>query len=282
MKAPAFDYLRPSSLDDAIKLLGAHPDAKLIAGGQSLLASLNLRLSQPSHLIDIGRLAELRGISVNGGVLRIGALTRHAETMASPEIAAHAPLLTQAIHHVAHAAIRSRGTFGGSLANADPAAELPACVLALNATLVARGPSGERRITADDFFTGLFETALAPDEILIAIDIPVATPDGVHGFQELARRSGDYAIVGLAAAGKRSGTHLSELRLGWFSVGTKATLAPKAAAALIGPAASLARASEMLAEDLEPHDDLQASGATRMSLARVLLKRVITAMEVAA
>ena len=282
MKAPAFDYLRPDSLDQAIAMLAELPDAKLIAGGQSLLASLNLRLSQPSHLIDIGRLAELRGVSVNGGVLRIGALTRHAETMSSPDIAAHAPLLTKAIHHVAHAAIRSRGTFGGSLANADPAAELPACVLALNATLVARGPSGERRIKADAFFTGLFETALAPDEILITIEIPVATPDSVHGFQELARRSGDYAIVGLAAAGRRSGAHLAELRLGWFSVGAKATLAPKAAAALIGPSASLAHAAELLAEDLEPHDDLQASGATRLSLARVLLKRVITAMGIAA
>ena len=263
-------------------MLGQHPDSKLIAGGQSLLASLNLRLSQPSHLIDIGRLAELRGISVSGGVLRIGALTRHAETMASPEIATHAPLLRDAIHHVAHAAIRSRGTFGGSLANADPAAELPACVLALDATIIARGPAGERRIKATEFFTGLFGTALAADEILTAIEIPAAQPDSVHGFQELARRSGDYAIVGLAASGKRQGTQLTALRLGWFSVGTQALLTPKAAAALIGPGGNLARASELLAEELEPSDDLQASAATRLSLARVLLKRVIAAMGIAA
>ena len=274
MKAPAFEYLRPTSVTEAIAMLGQHPEAKLIAGGQSLLASLNLRLSQPSHLIDIGRLPELRGIAVQGGVLRIGALTRHAETMAAPEIATHAPLLKAAIHHVAHAAIRTRGTIGGSLANADPAAELPACALALDATLLITGPGGERREKAVDFFTGLFGTTLAPDEILTAVEVPLAAANAVHGFQELTRRSGDYAIVGLAAQGLRGTTGLSALRLGWFSIGSKATLTPNAAACLLGPAPSLERAAEALAGELEPHDDLQANAATRLTLARVLLRRV--------
>jgi len=278
VKAPAFEYLRPASLNEALALLGQHPEAKLLAGGQSLLASLNLRLSQPSHLIDIGRLPELRGITVTRGVLRIAALTRHVELMASPEVAAHAPLLTAGVHHVAHPAIRTRGTIGGSLANADPAAELPACILALGARLEIAGPSGSRRVAAADFFTGLFGTALEPTEILTAVEIDLPASGSIHGFQELARRSGDYAIVGLAAQGQLSGLGFAALRLAYFSVGSRTTLATNAAAALIGPTASLDRATAALAHDLEPHDDLQANAATRLHLARVLLRRVIGSM----
>lgn len=282
MKAAAFDYVRAQSLAEALDLLGRHgPQAKLLAGGQSLLPALNLRLSAPSILIDISRIEALRGIAVGPHGLRIGALTRHADLLSSAEIANHAPLLARAIAHVAHPAIRSRGTIGGSLANADPAAELPACALALQARLVVQGANGERIIAADDFFTGLFETALAPDEILTAIEIPPPAANAVCGFQELARRSGDYAIVGLAAQGRHTGAGLSDLRLGYFSIGTKAMLAPRAAAALVGQAldaTSLARADAALAEDLDPHDDLQACATTRLRLARVLLRRVVTSM----
>lgn len=281
MKAPAFGYLRPASLAEALALLQSHPDAKLLAGGQSLLPALNLRLSQPSHLIDIGRLAELRGISVQQGRLRIAALTRHAELQASPLIAQAAPLLHAAIQHVAHPAIRSRGTIGGSLANADPAAELPACALALRARIDVLGPGGARSIQACDFFTGLFETALGSDEILTAVEIDTASEGAVFGFQELARRSGDYAIVGLAAAGRVEGGALAELRLAYFSVGATAILATNSAACLLGTAAdpaSLARAEAALAQDLDPPDDLQASSATRLHLARVLLRRVVSSM----
>jgi len=282
VKAAAFDYVRAQSLAEALDLLGRHgPQAKLLAGGQSLLPALNLRLSAPSILIDISRIEDLRGIAVGPHGLRIGALTRHADLLSSAEIANHAPLLARAIAHVAHPAIRSRGTIGGSLANADPAAELPACALALQARLVVQGANGERIIAADDFFTGLFETALAPDEILTAIEIPPPAANAVCGFQELARRSGDYAIVGLAAQGRHTGAGLSDLRLGYFSIGTKATLAPRAAAALVGQAldaTSLARADAALAEDLDPHDDLQACATTRLRLARVLLRRVVTSM----
>ncbi len=261
MKASAFDYVRPDTLDEAISLLARHGGAaKLLAGGQSLLPALNLRLSAPELLIDIGRLAALRGIALAGATLRIGAL---------------APLLADALAHVAHPAIRSRGTFGGSLANADPAAELPACVLALQGRMIAQGPNGERTIPARAFFTGLFETALALDEILTAVEIDL-TPGAVHGFQELSRRSGDYAIVGLAAHGHVTGARFTDLRLAWFAVGTKATLAETAAAAVM--AGSWDEAAAVLAQDLEPHDDLQANAATRLHLARVLLRRVAGGM----
>jgi carbon-monoxide dehydrogenase medium subunit len=275
VKAAAFDYVRARSVAEALELLVRHGDgAKLLAGGQSLLPALNLRLSAPEILIDISRLDELRGITVTPAGLRIGALTRHAELQQSPLIAEHAPLLAQAIAHVAHPAIRSRGTIGGSLANADPAAELPACALALQARLVLRSPRGERLITADNFFIGMFATALEPDEILVAVEIDPRTEADIHGFAELARRSGDYAIVGLAAQGRATVGRIRELRLGYFSVGSKATLATRAAAVLIG-GGDIEGAASALADDLEPHDDLQASAATRLHLARVLLRRVV-------
>ena len=254
-------------------MLARHGDAaRLLAGGQSLLPALNLRLSAPALLIDIGRIPALRGIGVVGGALRIGAGATHAELAASPEVRRLAPLLCEAIRHIAHPAIRNRGTIGGSLANADPAAELPACALALQARIVAEGPDGCRSIAASDFFTGLFGTTLAPDEVLVAVEIDPA-PAATWGFAELARRSGDYAIVGLAAHGALPGA----MRLAYFAVGARATLAERAAAALArhgATPAGLAAAVEALGSDLEPHQDLQASAATRLHLARVLLRRV--------
>ncbi len=247
-------------------------EAKLLAGGQSLLPALNLRLSAPSVLIDIGRIEALRGIGVSGGVLRIGALTTHAELAASVDVARHAPLLTRAIAHVAHPAIRNRGTIGGSLANADPAAELPACALVLQARMLASGPAGARRIPAEGFFTGLFETALGADEILTGIEIDLV-PAARWGFAELARRSGDYAIVGLAAHAAPG----APPRLAYFAVGARAMLARRAAAALapgVTPA-TIDAAARALDEDLEPHADLLATAATRLHLARVLLRRVV-------
>ena len=174
MKASAFAYARATSVANALELLTAHGErAKVLSGGQSLLPAMNLRLVAPELIVDIGELAELRGIVVKGGVLTIGALTRHADLLKSPEIAAHAPLLTDAVAHVAHPAIRNRGTIGGSLAHADPASELPACMLTLGATIIARGPSGERRIAASEFFAGIYETALTPQELLVAVELPV-------------------------------------------------------------------------------------------------------------
>jgi carbon-monoxide dehydrogenase medium subunit len=278
VKAPAFDYVRARSLPEALGLLRRHGDeAKVIAGGQSLVPALNLRLLSPRLLVDIGGLPELKGIAAAGGRLRIGALTRHAELMDSPEVAAKAPLIAQGIRHVAHPAVRNRGTIGGSLANADPATELPACMLALRAEIVAAGPDGERRIKAEDFFTGLYETALAADEILVTIEVPAIRPDERCAFLELARRRGDYALVGLAAQGTVQDSALSDLRLAYFGVGAKPTLAAAAAARLSGPVtkAALAEAQGALAQDLDPQDDIQASAATRLHLAGVLLRRAV-------
>jgi carbon-monoxide dehydrogenase medium subunit len=279
MKAPAFDYARAASLTEALDLLRRHgPDAKIIAGGQSLVPALNLRLLAPSLLVDIGGVPELKGISLDAGSVRIGAMTRHAEIRQSPEIARHAPLLAEAIGHVAHAAIRNRGTIGGSLAHADPAAELPACMLALGATLIVAGPDGERSIAAGDFFRGLFETALQPDEILVRIDVPVIRPDERSAFREFARRSGDYAIIGLAAHARVGDDEITHLRLAYFGLGSKPTLAAAASQCFTGrpmTAATMSEAETALAIDLAPQSDLQASAETRLHLARVLLRRLV-------
>src|ERR1700722_10479898 len=214
MKAAAFSYTRATSVVNALELLAAHGDrAKVLSGGQSLMPAMNLRLISPELIVDIGEIAELRGIAVRGDILTLGALTRHVELLNSTEIATHAPLLTEAIAHVAHPAIRNRGTLGGSLAHADPAAELPACMLALDATIIARGPAGERRIPAEDFFTGIYETALSVGELLVAVELPVAQKNSTHFFCEFARRHGDYGIVGLAAQGGVAGEILTDLQL---------------------------------------------------------------------
>ncbi len=279
MKASAFSYARASSVVDALELLARHGDqAKVLSGGQSLMPALNLRLSAPELLVDIGAIDELRGISVANGVLRVGALTRHVDVLKSAEIAKHAPLLTEAIAHVAHPAIRNKGTFGGSLAHADPASELPACVLALDAVILVRSKDSERRIQAADFFTGIYETLLAPDELLVAVEIPVAKPNAVHFFHEYARRKGDYAIVGLAASGILSGDVLTELRLGYFAVGDRPMLAT-ATEHLTGrpvTASMLAGAKAALDAEFDPQEDQQASAGMRRYLARQLMARCVS------
>lgn len=281
MKASAFNYARASSVADALELLALHGDqAKVLSGGQSLMPALNLRLSAPSLLVDIGELDELRGVSVSNGILRIGALTRHVDVLKSPEIARHAPLLTEAIAHVAHPAIRNRGTFGGSLAHADPASELPACVIALDATIVVRGKDGERRIHAADFFTGIYETLLSPEELLVAAEMPVAKPNSVHFFHEYARRKGDYAIVGLAASGVLEHEVFTSLRLGFFAVGDRPVLAA-ASSCLTGKlmtAARLAEAQAALDDELDPQEDQQATVAMRRYLARQLMERCVVTL----
>ncbi len=282
MKAAAFDYARPATLDEALGLLRRHGDAaKIVSGGQSLVPALNLRLLSPEILIDIGRIDALRGITVEGGTVRIGALTRHVELMNSAPVAEKLPLVAEAIPHVAHPAIRNRGTIGGNIAHADPASEMPAVLQALDAVIVVRSADGERRIAAEEFFTGIYETALRADEIVTAVEVPAAKAGERFFFHEFARRSGDYAIVGLAVRMTVSGASASNVRLGFFAVGDKATLAEKAAAALsAGPvtAATVAAAQAALADDLTPQDDQQASAATRLHLARVVLGRAVAAL----
>ena len=279
LKAPSLAYLRASSLDQVFDALAEHgEEARILAGGQSLVPALNMRLSEPRLLIDINPLVALAGIEQRGTMLRIGALARHSVVGASPLVARLAPLIHQAIPHIAHPAIRNRGSFGGSLAQADPAAELPACVVALDAVLHLASRRGERVVAARDFFRGLYETALAPDEILTAIDIPVAPPGARSVFLELARRRGDYALVGLAAEARAGG-----LRLVFFGIGGKPVEAPAAAAALAAgiTAERIAAAQAALGRDLDPPGDLQADAATKLHLARVLLGRAARALAAA-
>ncbi len=279
MKAQAFSYLKAASLPAVFDALDQYgEDARILAGGQSLLAALNLRLASPGVLIDINGLAALSGIGIADNVVRIGALTRHRELERSPVIAQHLPLLHQAMPHVAHAAVRNRGSFGGSIAYADPAAELPACSVALDAQFVLASRAGERRVAARDFFRGLYETALQPGEVLVAGEFPAQAPGYRSAFGELARRHGDYAIAGLAAHGKCAARCLSDLRLVFFGVGTMPVVATAAAAALNGKPLSpeaVAKARAALAQDLDPAGDIHHSAATRMQLARVLLERVL-------
>ena len=280
MKASAFSYARATSVANALELLVAYGDkAKVLSGGQSLMPAMNLRLISPELIVDIGEITELRGIAVRCGVLSIGALTRHVDLLRSPEIAAHAPLLTEAVAHVAHPAIRNRGTLGGSLAHADPASELPASLVALNATIVVRGQTGERRIAAGEFFTGIYETALSARELLIAVEVPVAQKNSAHFFHEFARRHGDYAIAGLAAQAIVQAGLFTELRAAFFAVGDRPILA-KAATKLINvriTPAVLAEASATLGEELDPQEDQQASAAMRRHLAKILLARCASA-----
>jgi aerobic carbon-monoxide dehydrogenase medium subunit len=273
VKPAPFAYAKARSVEHAIELL-ARPDgeARLLAGGQSLIATLNMRLSAPKLLIDLNGVNGLSGITANNGMVEIGALTRHAEAERSADIARHAPLIALAMPHIGHAAIRNRGTLGGSIAFADPAAELPACMLALNAEFQITGPAGRRNVKADDFFKGLFETALGPHDVLTAIRLPAATKDTRMGFDEFARRHGDYAMVGLAASAKANGAGLSDVRLAYFGVGNTPVRARKAETALAS--GDIEAAVKALAADLEPHDDVQATGATKKHLAGVLLRRV--------
>ena len=281
MKAADFAYARATSVDDAVALLAAHGDrAKLLSGGQSLLPAMNLRLISPELVIDIGGIAELRSIAVTGDTVRIGALARHVDLQRSPEIAAHAPLLKEAVTHVAHPAIRNRGTIGGSLAHADPASELPACMLALDASFVVRSKTGERRIAAGDFFQGIFQTALSAEELLVAIELPMPPKNSAHFFHEFARRNGDYAIAGLAAQAKIDGGTFTHLRLAYFAVGDRPVLAG-AAKVLVGKVitvALLSEASEALGDELDPEDDRQASGGMRRHSAKVPLMRCVATL----
>jgi carbon-monoxide dehydrogenase medium subunit len=282
MKSAAFDYVRATSAQHALALLAEHgDDARLLAGGQTLLATLNMRLSQPALVVDIGGLKQLAGIAVEGGVLRIGALTRHVDVEESPLVARHAPLLAQAAPHIAHRAIRNLGTFGGALAYADPAAEWPACVLALDATLVLGSAGGERRVAAADFFQGLYTTARRDDELLLACEIPVVAAGERQHFDELARRHGDYAVAGLAARATVQGDRLADVRLAFLSLGDRPLRARKTEAVLAaGPLsdARLAEADAALRAELEPFADLTHSAAAKKQLAATLMRRAVAAL----
>jgi carbon-monoxide dehydrogenase medium subunit len=271
VKPAPFDYAMARSAEHAVELLGRE-GARVLAGGQSLIATLNMRLSHPSLLVDINEVAGLDRVARRNGHIEIGALVRHAQAERSAEIAQAAPLVARALPHIGHPAIRNRGTIGGSIAFADPAAELPACLLALDGEIDIAGPGGSRTVKADDFFHGLFDTALGPRDVLTAIRLPASTRDTRVGFAELARRHGDYAMVGLAAAARANGEKLTDVRLAFFGVDATPMRARQAEQALA--AGDVEAAVKALDQDLDPPDDIQATGAVKKHLAGVLLRRV--------
>ena len=285
MKARAFAYARPQTLEEAHAAFAeAAGDASYISGGQSLVPALAMRLQAPQLLIDLGSLAALRGVSFEGGVLRIGALTRHAETLSDPLIRAHAPLLSAAAPFVAHPAIRNRGTLGGSVALADPASEFPAMMLAMGAEMEIFGPEGRRRVPADEYFQDLYQTSIAPGEILVALHVPAAGPQHVCAFDEIARRRGDYAMVGGGIVAERVGDVFATMRIALFSVGPTPVRARNAEAVLIGHALDadvIAAAQRALDADIDPLDSEEVPAAMRRHLARVLLGRLLRKLEVA-
>jgi carbon-monoxide dehydrogenase medium subunit len=279
MKAASFDYVKPKTISQVIGLLQVHgDDARLLAGGQTLMATLNMRLSEPQWVIDITGIESLQGIRMQGDALRIGALVTHTEIEFSDLVAQHAPLLKAAAPHIAHRAIRNSGTWGGSIAYADPAAEWPTCLLALGGTVIAQGPQGERRIAADDFFTGLYSTALQPDELLIACELPLARPDHWFGFSELARRHGDYAIVGMAATARRDGSALRGLRISLLGLDATPLRARQTEALLEGRALNADLVTEAVAclrREVDPLPDLTNAPDTKRHLIGVLLQRML-------
>lgn len=259
VKAPAFAYAKPRSAGEAFDLI-ERPGARILAGGQSLIPSLNMRLAAPELLVDITALSELAGLQPVANALRIGALVTHAQIERSRQVAERVPLLAEAARHVAHPAIRNRGTLGGSLALADPAAEYPAVALALEAVIILQSRNGERRVPAERFFKGLFETDLRPGEIVAAAEFPLAERSV---FLELARRQGDYAIVGLAGV-VRGATK----RIAFLGAGATPVLAVQAS-----KQGTLEAAQKALEQDLQPPADLYHSPATKLHLAKVLLAR---------
>ena len=279
MKAPDFQYVKPKTVDECLALLAEHGDAAhVLAGGQSLMPLLNLRLAAPAVLIDINGLGDLGGIRESGDMITIGALTRHEQIAASPIVQRRLPLLAEAAPHIAHVAIRTRGTIGGSVAPADPAAEWPACCLALGAQIELASVRGRRRIVAADYFQGLYTTARESDELVAAIHFPVPAAGQVHRFREMARRHGDFAIAGLALVAARRGAALHDVRLALFGVADRPLLAPKAMAVIEGRALDakiIANARDALRAELDPPEDPAHPADYKRRVAGVLLERAL-------
>ena len=279
MKAPPFAYARARHLPEVFDLLEQHGDtAKILAGGQSLMPALNMRLSSPELLIDISRLHDHAGIRVRDGHVHIGALTTHTQIADSADIRKHLPLLSDAVQHIAHPAIRNSGTFGGSLAMADPAAEWPACCVTLDAQIVLASKSGTRRVAARGFFQGLYATAMQANEVLTEVVIPIPSAGYRHAFLELARRRGDYAIVGVAALAKITQGTLATLRLTFLGASEKPVFAERTSQIFVSKGfseTSLKEAQDALATELDPAADLYSSAATKLHLACVLTARAM-------
>ena len=281
MKPAAFEYHRPETLDQALELLAEHGDeAKILAGGQSLVPTMNFRLAQPEQLIDINRLSDLAFIREDKSGLRIGAITRQRAVERSELVAKRAPLVHQTMPYIAHVQIRNRGTFGGSVAHADPAAELPCIMLALDARMRVQSKKSERWIAANDFFVGLLETALSPEELLTEIEVPDLPKGTGYAFVEFARRHGDYALVGVAVRVELNSKGACEnTRVVLMSVGERPVDGQNAAAALNGeqPSTEAIGAAARAAgqDDIDPHSDVHANSDYRRHLAEVLTARAL-------
>jgi aerobic carbon-monoxide dehydrogenase medium subunit len=277
VKPSPFDYVAPSTVTETVDLLARHGyGCKIIAGGQSLVPLMNLRFAAPELLIDINHVSPLDKIQL-GTELAIGALVRQAEVERSPEAGSAVPLLHEALRHVGHVAIRSRGTVAGSIAHADPAAELPAVLLALDGDVIATGPRGERRIPAREFFHGFFTTALEPDELVTSVRLPMTS--GGSAVEEVARRHGDFAIAGAAVNVVCDGATIASVRIALFGVDAVPIRAEAAEALLVGQAAAdadaLASAAQEAAGVLEPADDAQVPGSYRKRIAAVVTRRAL-------
>ena len=278
MKPAPFNYRAPDKLTEALDLLATYgSDAKVLAGGQSLVPAMNFRLNRFALLIDINRIRELEYIRIDGQVLRIGALTRHRDIEMSPLVREHAPLVAEAVRHVAHLPIRTRGTIGGSLSHADPAAEIPAIVLALDGTLVLQSRTGARSVRATEFFQGMFSTALQPNELLVEIQLPVAQPGQRFAFEEVSRRRGDFAIVGVGAMVNLQHGRISQARFAACGVGTgpvRLRAAEQLLEQQVPTAALFARAAAAAAAAVDPQTDIHADAEYRRRLLAGLVERV--------
>jgi carbon-monoxide dehydrogenase medium subunit len=273
-----FEYHRPSSVQEAVRLLAGNPEAKALAGGHSLIPAMKLRLAQPGALVDIGRISELKGISVNGGA-QIGAMTTYQELADSAELRSKFPVLAEAVNVIGDRAVRARGTVGGSLAHADPAADLPAVMLALNASVEVVGSGGSRTIAVDDLFVDLLTTSLAPDELITRISIPAEAAGWSVAYEKHAHPASGYAVVGVAAAVKNSGGSAESIRVGITGAGAKAVRATAVESALRGQsltADSIAAAAARAAEGIDLNSDVYASAEYRAHLTSVLTRRAIS------
>ena len=280
MKPPNFRYWDPATVDETVRFLEQNADdTKLLAGGQSLMPVISMRLARPEFVVDINGLTELDYIRVDGDRLRIGALTRHDALMHSPDVQRLCPLMAKALPYIGHTAIRYRGTIGGSIVHADPSAELPAIARALDAELVVTGPRGRRSIPADEFFVTYFMTAIEPDEMLTEIVVPAQPERGGSAVLELARRHGDFAVAGVAVAvSPDGGGQLESARVCAFGVDEVPRRIEEAEALLAGqrPTAELvADAGAATARSVEPESDMHASGEYRQQMAGVLTRRAL-------
>ena len=276
MKFPAFAYARPTTVDEAITLLASDDEARPLAGGQTLMPILALRMAMPSCLVDLNDIEGLRNITVGDGLVTVGAMVTHAQNLASEDHRTHLPLLSEAVRHVAHEAIRTRGTIGGSLAHADAAAEMPLVAMALDATMVIVNKQGERRVAAGDFFGGHFTTAIEAGELLTAIEFPVS--DHRWAFEEVARRPGDFALV-MAAAGLKARNGVCEsVRIALGSVADRPLRAPEAESFLVGKNVTeevAAEAAQIATKDLKSHGDIHASADYRRTVVGTMIKRAL-------